>query len=1145
MGVWGQSPHGLREEVSLLFNSVFSEVLKEPDLLNLFDVLPTAYLCWNDKAEIVGYNKAASKMFDMSPLDEFYHNFPMVQPWGLTPQAAFENCLQEALQGKESRLDILAHSKSEASPRFISVEMRIIQSKDAAYVIGSAYDITKSIDKHTRDSNVRNTSVFESAPMMIVFLNNKFEVLDCNNVALDLLGIEDKSEFINDFYRFSPEIQPYFEKPTRKVGLEISTEVLEVGYLNFEWIHLDVNGNPIPCRVDLVRSEYYDTYAIIGYVKDLRKEKKMEAELSDAHLRAITMYEMAPFAISFWDSNIKFIDCNEAYMKMFGATNVTDLQKAILIPELQPDGTRSTVLVEEMFRRVREEGFVKYQWMNLDVNGDPLPREISMARMQYHNDIAYISYSLDMRETLAHQKKVNEANERLQLMLDSTPMACFLIDKNFNAIDCNLEAINLFETTNKAECIGSFEIIFSEKSKTSQRMQNLKEYYKLAMAEGQSKVEWVLHMPKGDDVVPCEINFIRLIYKDEFVVAAYILDLRIIKKMMEDMRRLESAAENSAAKSKFLANMSHEIRTPMNAIIGIAEIQLRKNSLSPYVEEAFAKVYNSAHSLLRLINDILDLSRIEAGKMEILGIKFEVSSLINDTVQINIIRIGSKQISLKISIDSKLPVVMFGDDVRIQQVINNLLSNAFKYTDKGTVKLSFAVEDVPDGEEDDFVLVVSVSDTGQGMTPEQLDALFDDYERFNAVQNREIEGTGLGMSIVRNIVRLMDGKVEAFSTRGEGSRFVVHLPLKKIGNEVLGEEVARRLEKYESNPFSSKKLSGFEYEPMPYGSVLVVDDVETNLYVARGQLAPYGLIIETCDNGFDAIEKIKSGKKYDVIFMDHMMPIMDGIETTKVIREMGYTGFIVALTANAIIGQADVFLTNGFDGFISKPIDIKYLDVYLKRLIRDNHKDEVVEAARHQAEIQLESATPPYMRGPINTKRQIPPMLGEVFRSDANKAITTLREIYGKHGSRTDADMRLYTINVHAMKGALSNIDQPELASLAGELEQASRSGNSDLVNERTSEFINRLERVASKFEPEEEADDIEYDKDFLRSNLETIATACDNYDIDDNTLASLLTLSNHPFPSSIKAIINEINEHILRGDFEEAAELAKRTIKD
>jgi len=411
------------------------------------------------------------------------------------------------------------------------------------------------------------------------------------------------------------------------------------------------------------------------------------------------------------------------------------------------------------------------------------------------------------------------------------------------------------------------------------------------------------------------------------LVFSFFKSLRSTLNYLENARN--EAEQANKSKSSFLATMSHEIRTPMNAIIGITQIQLQKENLPADYSEVLGKIYTSGKSLLGIINDILDMSRIETGKLELNPVEYDLPSVINDTVQLNVVRIGDKKIDFLLNTDKNLPSKLFGDEIRIKQILNNLLSNAIKYTEQGYVKLSIDHSMA----DKDIDLHFYVEDTGQGIEPEDKEKLFTEYLRFNFDANRTTEGTGLGLTITKKLVEMMDGAISVQSEVGKGSIFTVTVRQKAMNCEAVGEDIADRLNNF---MYMDDRVGDMRIErsPMPHGSVLVVDDVEINLYVAEGVLQPYGLNIELVDSGFAAIEKIEGGKTYDIIFMDHMMPKMDGIMTTQKLRALGYTRPIIALTANALVGNDEMFSQNGFDGFIAKPIDIKDMDEVLVKFIK-------------------------------------------------------------------------------------------------------------------------------------------------------------------------------------------------------------------
>ena len=588
----------------------------------------------------------------------------------------------------------------------------------------------------------------------------------------------------------------------------------------------------------------------------------------------------------------------------------------------------------------------------------------------------------------------------------------------------------------------------------------------------------------------------------------------------------EQAEQSSRSKTIFLSHMSHEIRTPMNAILGIAEIQLQKETHSEDVNEAFGKIYESGDLLLNIINDILDLSKIESGKLELVSVSYDIPSLINDTTQINRLRYESKPIDFSVELDKNTPLKLIGDEIRIKQILNNILSNAFKYTDKGNIKFSIYCEEA--NEPQDIILVFKIEDTGQGMTDEQLSRIFEEYTRFNLETNRTTVGAGLGMSITKRLIDLMEGNITIKSSIGKGSIFTVRLPQKKTDSDVCGEVLIEKLKKFNFHSAAKIKKIQFLREYMPYGSVLVVDDVESNIYVAKGMLLPYGLKIETVFSGIEAIEKIKSGKVYDIIFMDHMMPKMDGIEAVRIIRELGYTNTIIALTANALLGRAKMFLQNGFDSFLSKPIDSRELNSLLNEFIKNRKTPEVVESAR----------SVPVAERKINFEQNDSVKIARLcnfFVRDSENAVNILENI-----KIDDFEIELYITTIHGMKSALANIGENELSAFAKKLEYAGRDRNYEVLINETQSFINALKYSIEKYKPSQNnireeipPEDIKY----LREKIYEIKTACLDLDKTKAKL-SLIELKSKSWSGNIHDVLEKISVLLLHSEFKEIAVL-------
>jgi CheY-like chemotaxis protein len=366
----------------------------------------------------------------------------------------------------------------------------------------------------------------------------------------------------------------------------------------------------------------------------------------------------------------------------------------------------------------------------------------------------------------------------------------------------------------------------------------------------------------------------------------------------------------------------------------------------------------------------------------------------------------------------------------------------------------------------------------------------------------------------------------------------VRLPQGIVGDNVLGSEVVENLKQFRVGRVGQmKKAPQIVREYMPYGRVLIVDDVESNLYVARGLMAPYGLSIETAVSGFEAVEKIRNGATFDVIFMDHMMPEMDGIKATKIIRDMGYTNPIIALTANALAGQAEVFMQNGFDGFISKPIDLRQLNASLNKLVRDRYPLEVVEAARRLLiDLNIKKSAAAEVQ-PVSD-----PELAAIFVRDAEKVLARL-ELMQEYAYRRTDDFRMFVINVHAMKSALANIGETKLSAAAFKLEQAGRDEDLSVMKAETPEFMEALRKVIEKNRPKDDGElleeDSEYDRTFLGEKLLAIQKACEEYD-EKTASTAVAELKQLKLPRSVRELLDAIDGHLLHSDFEEAANIAK-----
>jgi len=722
-----------------------------------------------------------------------------------------------------------------------------------------------SAEKAASDERIQLMS--DSNPIAMSFLDKDLNVIDCNQTTLDMFGITSKSEYFEKFESLSPRFQPDGSTSTEKSRLMIQ-EALKTGFNRFEWVHEKPDGEPIECEITLVRVKYKKDSILIAYLRDLREQKKIIKMIE----RRTNLLDMVNSAAIILLSSNNVGSFESSMMRSFELVGrCLDVDRVQIWRNEMVEGELHFVLRYEWLSEYGEKcksipmGLhfpysMKKEWEELFMCGDHINMPLKEMSEEDQSFLGYYEmksivmipmflegefwgfFSIDdcrnertftgeeisiltsaglMMSSAVNRNnqliKMREADERTQLMIDAAPLCALFWDKDLNVIDCNQEAVKMFDFSTKQEFADNFRLLSPEYQPdgTLSREKGVALVAK-ALEEGYSKFEW-LHQKLNGELIPTEITCIRAKYKGEFTVTEYMRDLREQQAKLAEMKKAEIAEESSKAKSDFLAKMSHEIRTPMNAIIGITEIQLQDNMLPDEVKEAFERIYNSGDLLLGIINDILDLSKIEAGKFELIDAQYDIASLINDTVQLNIMRYESKPIEFLLEVDEEVPLMLIGDELRIKQILNNILSNAFKYTDKGTVNMT--VTSVKTGD-NNINVIFTIKDTGHGMTQEQLRNLGSEYSRFNMEANRRTEGTGLGMNITMNLINLMKGNISVESTLGVGSTFSVQLPQKYADSEIIGKELAGNLMHHNLDGLSRMRTIQVKRDYMPYGRVL-------------------------------------------------------------------------------------------------------------------------------------------------------------------------------------------------------------------------------------------------------------------------------------------------------------------------------------
>ncbi len=537
-----------------------------------------------------------------------------------------------------------------------------------------------------------------------------------------------------------------------------------------------------------------------------------------------------------------------------------------------------------------------------------------------------------------------------------------------------------------------------------------------------------------------------------------------LNKISELNREYEKAKDEAIraneAKSLFLSNMSHEIRTPINAVLGMNEMILRECSDKQLLSYA-ANIQSSGKTLLFLINDILDMSKIESGKMEIVRVEYEPENLIMDLWNVIFLRAQEKGLDISFTLDETLPRIMFGDDVRIKQIVTNLLTNAVKYTPQGGIAMHVAYERRGEGQ---IALIISVKDTGMGIRKEDMGKLFESFQRLDEEKNRNIEGTGLGMNITMSLLKLMDGEMKVESEYGQGSEFTVTIPQRIVCDEPVGNFEAIR-KRREQN--LAQKQQTFE---APEASVLVVDDNSMNLTVFKSLLKRTKMRITTADSGSRCLELVQK-ERYHIIFMDHMMPEMDGIETLHEIRKLSDSPNIdtpvIVLTANALSGAREGYLKEGFADFLTKPIDGDLLEQTTEKYLP---KELVIRAKVDRRQSKGESVKTDhekYLQYGIFIENGLSHAKGdaEMYLELVRMFIREREKQEELNRFRSEQNMKDYAIRVHGLKGNARTLGAEQLADIAFEHEKQSKADNVEYVNRHFAQLLEIWESTLEGFE--------------------------------------------------------------------------------
>lgn len=623
---------------------------------------------------------------------------------------------------------------------------------------------------------------------------------------------------------------------------------------------------------------------------------------------------------------------------------------------------------------------------------------------------------------------------------------------------------------------------------------------------------------------------------DDFT--GYIRQIREEERLKNDLKIAKAASE---AKSNFLSSMSHEIRTPINAVLGFDEMIIRDSDDDNVIQYA-QDIQNAGKTLLGLINDILDFSKIEAGKLEILPVEYELSSTINDLVNMISVMAKEKNLSFDVNVDRTTPHLLFGDEIRLKQIILNILTNAVKYTEKGGVTFNTGYEKTGENE---IYLCVSVKDTGIGIKQEDMDRLFSPFERIEETRNRAILGTGLGMSIVKQLLGMMDSKLEVSSVYGEGSEFSFKVRQKVTKWEAIG-NLSDAFRRY--LPHAQKTADNFHADK---ARILVVDDTKVNLTVVKGLLKNTGIKVDTAESGKETLQMI-CREKYDMVLIDHMMPEMDGIETLHAMT--GLEGNLnrdipwIVLTANAISGAREQYIKEGFTDYLSKPVDyIKMKNMFMKYFpeglieIRDDTEEAQTPENGPSKDDRLKKCEGIDIEAAVTNCGSID-VLDEVIK-DFLVSIPSKSALIEKYWK--EKDLHDYTIQVHALKSSARLIGAMKLSKDARYLEE--RGGSEDIseVDSKTPDLLKLYRSYSEKLAPAaekhggEDAGKPQITREKLKEYLSGIRELVEAFDFDNADKAMKL-LEDYSMPDDFAGDYEKLKTMFAAVDRDGILELIK-----
>ncbi len=769
-----------------------------------------------------------------------------------------------------------------------------------------------------------------------------FELIDSNDSVLKLFDT-DKETFLNSFFDFSPPFQPDGQL-SAVAALTYLTKARDIGFCAFTWMHQKKTGEMFSCSISIVRQIINNkTYLITHAFGITRVAADISLEQKNYEKNQL-MLKHLPIGVDFWNENFELIDCSEGTLRLFGMQSKQEYFEKFLTlsPEFQPNGQRTVDLVPINLKKVLDEGYNRFEWMHVLPNGEELPAEIILQKIQSGDEKFIISYYKDLREIKQGISNTQRAEERLKQTIDAAPYSIALWDKNFLPLDCNLATLTFFGFEDKEEFVTNyFQTLPTYEQTSGHQNSPLHDLLKQVFDEGYAYFEGEVGHFKTEEKFFVEVIFRKVLIQGEEFVVSYLNDLTYQKAMLGEIiesHRIASFARDEAEKStriksEFLANMSHEIRTPMNGILGLIHL-LGFTTLNEQQKEYVKKIQYSAESLLRIINDILDFSKIEAGKLEIEKTSFTLAEIKEDLFTIFSSKFSEKNIIGQIFHKNNIETKLIGDPLRLKQVLLNLIGNAIKFTNEGSVIAEVSLDVNVDTSK--VMCCFCVSDTGIGLNEEQVQRLFSAFSQADTSTTRKYGGTGLGLVISKRLVEIMGGKIWVESEVGKGSKFCFTASFDLDTSVVDMDECFANIDIPSANSTANTIKTSIIAQRMPlFGYILLVEDNDINQLIANELLTAKGHKVDIAENGQQAIEMININK-YDLVLMDIQMPIMDGLTASKTIRQNPKFSSlpIIAMSAHAMKGDREISINHGMNDHLAKPINPEELYTCLDSWLR-------------------------------------------------------------------------------------------------------------------------------------------------------------------------------------------------------------------